>query len=114
MPVALLRTDGEGAWLGGTAEIDDDAQITVGLFGRAQLLHETLPLRQCTRVVDDSAGNVDDDAIGIVEGEHAVLDRLAQIEHQPSAIGPRPETNFFDRHGLARTGSEGGREQAQA
>ena len=41
-------------------------------------------------------GNVDDHAIGIVEREHAVLDRRAQIEHQAGAIRAGPQTHVFD------------------
>ncbi len=71
MTVGLLGTDGESLGLRRPGEIDDHAQIAIGLSRGAQLLHEALAFGQHALVLDRRGGNVDDDAIRIIEGQHA-------------------------------------------
>ena len=84
-------------------EVEHDAQLAVGLRPGAHAAHRALPVRQrpcaCAR---RALSQVDDDAVGILEREHLVARRRAQVEHQAGTLRSGPEPHVVDARGGRR------------
>ena len=106
-PVAVLIIGRQREALGddGAADIKHDAQP-------AALAHAGPHLRNGTVVQVELVGveiqigtvEVDDDTIGIVEGEDIGIDRSRHVEHQPDVVRSRPQPHVVHLDGLRLCG----------
>ena len=75
MAVAFVGLEQETLRLHGCIDVEHDAQVAARVHARSHAANESAGLRQTRRKARDGVLEIDDDAIGVIERENAVLGR---------------------------------------
>ena len=88
-----IRADHETLGLLGAVDVEHEPQTVARLRAGTNFPDGALPVRQTFRGFEFGVREVNDDAIGVVEREHVVLDGTADIQHEARAFRARPEAH---------------------